>query len=403
MIKAHSLLYAIYVCLIVSLICGALLYFATLYTQLNLHYNLREELYIHNQSTVNYALGSAIPEKDLTDDDNTGIAGSYIIKQYGLLKVVLASTSSRNDTVTSAHFIGHYSNDKTAIYLANQSKALTYSGTVKLIGNNQLPTTFIETAYINSKPNLLTQEGKNTVSENLLTEISQEFKKIFEGIKSQKTALSDVDKPMDSLYYNSFLKETKEIYVNAVLANVIFKGNFILRSKDSIRVKKNTVLEDVILIAPKITFEEGFKGAVQVFATKGIELEQNVTLDYPSVVCVYNQSRDESKIKIKQSSYISGAVVLFGNALETIYKNSIEIDESGLILGDVYCSGKLFLKSKVHGSVYTNRFFYKTQTSTYDNTIVDIEIDATKRPKYFIAIPLFDTKKTKYGILKKVL
>ena len=403
MIKAHSLLYAIYVCLIVSLICGALLYFATLYTQLNLHYNLREELYIHNQSTVNYALGSAIPEKDLTDDDNTGIAGSYIIKQYGLLKVVLASTSSRNDTVTSAHFIGHYSNDKTAIYLANQSKALTYSGTVKLIGNNQLPTTFIETAYINSKPNLLTQEGKNTVSENLLTEISQDFKKIFEGIKSQKTALSDVDKPMDSLYYNSFLKETKEIYVNAVLANVIFKGNFILRSKDSIRVKKNTVLEDVILIAPKITFEEGFKGAVQVFATKGIELEQNVTLDYPSVVCVYNQSRDESKIKIKQSSYISGAVVLFGNALETIYKNSIEIDESGLILGDVYCSGKLFLKSKVHGSVYTNRFFYKTQTSTYDNTIVDIEIDATKRPKYFIAIPLFDTKKTKYGILKKVL
>lgn len=403
MVKGNSLLYAIYVCLIVSIICGALLYFATLYTQLNIHYNLQEDLFIQNQSAVNYALGNTSAADDLPQDDNNGIEGSYTIKPYGLLNLLLVSSSSRNDTVTSAHFVGQYSNDKTAIYLANQSRALTYSGTVKLIGNNQLPSTFIESAYINNKPNILTQEGKNTVSENILPALNQDFKKIFEGIKSQRTALSDVDKPMDSLYYNSFFNETKEVAVNSVLTNVIFKGNFILSSKDSIRVKKNTVLEDVILIAPKITFEEGFKGTVQVFATRGIELEQKVILDYPSVVCVYNQSTNESKIKIKKASYIAGAIVQFGNSSGTIDKNSIEIDESGLILGDIYCSGKLLLKSKIYGSVYTNRFFYKTQSSTYDNTIVDLEINALKRPKYFIAIPLFDPKKTKYGILKKVL
>lgn len=403
MVKGNSLLYAIYVCLIVSIICGALLYFATLYTQLNIHYNLQEELFLQNQSAVNYALGNTSTAADLPQDDTNGIEGSYTIKPYGLLNMLLVSSSSRNDTVTSAHFVGQYSNDKTAIYLANQSRALTYSGTVKLIGNNHLPTAFIESAYINSKPNLLTHEGKNTVSENILPAINQDFKKIFDGIKSQRIALADVDKPMDSLYYNSFFNETKEVAVNSVLTNVIFKGNFILSSKDSIRVKKNTVLEDVILIAPKITFEEGFKGTVQVFATRGIELEQKVILDYPSVVCVYNQSTNESKIKIKKTCVISGAVVLFGNSLETINKNSIEIDESGFILGDIYCSGKLLLKSNVYGSVYTNRFFYKTQSSTYDNTIIDVEINALKRPKYFIAIPLFDPKKTKYGILKKVL
>ncbi|MFH6996253.1 hypothetical protein ACHRWY_27650, partial [Flavobacterium sp. FlaQc-48] len=105
----------------------------------------------------------------------------------------------------------------------------------------------------------------------------------------------------------------KEISVKSSLGNLIFKGNFILRSEDSIRVKKNTVLEDVILIAPKITFEEGFKGTVQAFASKGIELEEKVTLKYPSVICVYNESPDESKIKIKKGCYITGAVVLFGN------------------------------------------------------------------------------------------
>jgi hypothetical protein len=60
MVRAHSLLYAIYISLIVSIICGALLYFANLYGQLNLYYNLQEELYLQNQSVVNYALGNKL-------------------------------------------------------------------------------------------------------------------------------------------------------------------------------------------------------------------------------------------------------------------------------------------------------------------------------------------------------
>lgn len=403
MVKAHSLLYAIYICLIVSIICGALLYLANLYGQLNLHYNLREELYIHNQSVVNFALGNKIVPDEIPLDENSGIGGTYRTKQYGLLTLLLANSWVKNDTIASAHFVGYFATDKTAIHLANLSKSLSYSGIVKLFGDNQLPSAFIEIAYINSKPNQLILEGKNTVAEIRLPEINPNFKKFFEGIQAEKIGLSEVDKPKDSMYYNSFFNETKEIQVNSIVGNVIFKGNFVLRSKDSIRVRKNTVLEDVILIAPKITFEEGFKGTVQAFATKGIELEQKVTLNYPSVVCVYNESVEESKIKIKKDSKVTGAIVLFGNPLEMIAKNSIEIEEEGLIFGDIYCSGKLLLKSKVYGSVYTNRFFHKTQSSNYDNTIADIEINATRRPGYFIAIPLFETKKNEYGILKKVL
>ncbi|RTY91787.1 hypothetical protein [Flavobacterium sp. GT3R68] len=403
MVRAHSLLYAIYICLIVSIICGALLYFANLYGQLNVHYNLHEELYIQNQSVVNFALGNKTQPAEIPLDENSGIEGSYETKQYGLLTLLLAKSSVRNDTVASAHFVGHYSTDKTAIHLSNFSKGLSYSGTVKLIGINHLPTPFIETSYITNAANLLTAQGTIMVSEILLPEINPNFRKIFEGIQTEKTALSDVDKPKDSLYYNSFLNETKEINVNPILSNVIFKGNFVLRSKDSLHIRKNAVLEDVILIAPKITFEDGFKGTVQAFATQGIELGEKVTLNYPSVICVYNETRDISKIKIKKESKITGAVVLFGNPLETIDKNSIEIEESGLVFGTVYCTGKLLLKSNVYGSVYTNRFFHKTTSSSYDNTISNIEINALKRPAYFIAIPLFDTKKTEYGILKKVL
>ena len=33
--------------------------------------------------------------------------------------------------------------------------------------------------------------------------------------------------------------------------------------------------------------------------------------------------------------------------------------------------------------------------------IVDIEIDPQKRPDFFMAIPLFEAKKNKYGIIRK--
>lgn len=404
MVKAHSLLYAIYICLIVSIICGALLYFATLYNQLNLHYNVYEELYIHNQSVVNYALGNNMIVDEIPSEDNLGIEGSFESKTYGLLTLLISRSSIKDDTITSAHFVGHHISDRTAIHLANFSKSLSFSGKVKLIGDNKLPSPIIQPTYMGKKGNELIIKGTNTVSEIRLPEINSSFKKIFEGINAKKTNLSKVERTKDSLYYNSFLKETKEIYLlDPIMSNIIVKGNFILRSKDSIRIRKNVILEDVILLAPKITFEEGFSGNVQAFATEGIELEDKVKLNYPSILCVYNESKEISKIKIKKGCDIKGCIVLFGNPLSSIDKNSIEFQEDGLLMGDIFCSGKLMLKSNVYGSVYTNRFYYQTESAVYDNAISDLEINVNKRPSYFIAMPLFDTKKVHYGILKKVL
>lgn len=403
MVKAHSLLYAIYVCLVVSIICGAMLYFSNLYNQLNLYYNLQEELYIQNQSVLNFALGNKIIVSEIEKDEQSGIEGSYETKSYGLLSVVLSKSYIGNDTVAAVHFTGAKTIDKNAIYLSNFSKSLSYSGKVKLIGDNFLPSTFIETSYINNAVNNLVVEGKNTISEPKLPELNPAFKKLFSSLKTQKTKLSEVEKPLDSIYFNSFFNDTKEIEIKSNLSNVIIKGNFLLTSRDSIRINKNAVLEDVILIAPKITFEEGFKGTVQVFAFKGIELEGKVTLNYPSVICVLNEGNEEAKIKIKKESIINGAVVLAGNSDTDIDKNTVEVDEKGLIYGDIYCSGKLMLKSNVYGSVYTNRFFFKTMASSYDNLISEIEINTTKRPNYYVSIPLFNPKNTVYGIIKKVL
>lgn len=404
MVKANSLLYAIYICLLVSLVCAAMLSYFNLYGQLNTHYNIREELFIGNQSLVNFALGSQSAVGELPPDTDSGISGTYQSKPYGLLTLLLARSFVQTDTVASAHFVGRYANDKTAVYLANFSRELSFSGKVKLIGDLVLPTVYILPQHMGGGMNDLEQKGNKSVSKMMLPEINPDFKKIFTVLKGENAAVGTLEKTADSLYYNSFFNPTKEILLDRpAIGKRIFKGNFILRARDSIVVGRDAVLEDVILLAPKITFETGFSGNVQAFATVGIDVGEQVQLNYPSVVCVWNDTKGESKIRIKKQTQVTGAVVIFGNGLEEIGKNSIVLEQESLITGDVYCSGVFTLKGKVYGSVYTNRFLYKSASTQYDNLLVDAEIDNSRRPSGFIGIPLFNDQTANYGLLKKVL
>ena len=102
-------------------------------------------------------------------------------------------------------------------------------------------------------------------------------------------------------------------------------------------------------------------------------------------------------------SKIDGAVLMFGNDLLHIEKNSIDIKDKTQIRGTVYSSGRLSINGKVYGAVYTAKLLYKTTSSSYANCLADVEIDVNKRPNYFIEVPIFETKANRYGVVKKIL
>lgn len=407
MVKAHSLLYAVYVCLIVAVLCGGLLLLANLYNQLNLHYVTHESLYITNQSTVNYALGNGLAtNEEILTEEQTGMQSQFTVKNHGLLPLLLTQSFTKKDTVASSHFIGQkVVNTNTALYLANFTQPLSVSGNVTIKGDVFLPTERIKESYINNKPNIISIQGKKSISEIQLPTLSEKCKSIFETRNSTKVSLNEFEKKKDSIYVNSFFNETIEFQlVQTTLENKIIKGNFIISSNDSIFIRKNNVLEDVIIIAPKVAIEEGFKGTIQVFAEESITLGKRVTLNYPSVIALYNNKEEkETFILIDEEVKIAGLVMLFGNNLMQLDKNTLEIKEKGKVIGNIYCSGILTLKSDVYGSIYTSKLNHKTPSSSYFNTIADITIDVTKKPKVFIDMPIFNNKNTRYAIIKKVL
>lgn len=407
MVKAHSLLYAVYVCLIVAVLCGGLLLLANLYNQLNLYYVTHESLYITNQSTVNYALGnSLVSDEDILTEEQTGIQSQFTVKNHGLISLLLTESFVKNDTVASVHFVGQkVVNTHTALYMANFTQPLSLSGDVTIKGDILMPTERIKETYITNKLNKINLQGKKIISEIQLPTLSEKCKSIFETRNRIKVNWNDFEKKNDSIYVNSFFNETIEFQTNnTILENKIVKGNFIISSNDSIYIRKNNVLEDVIIIAPKVAIEEGFEGTIQVFANESITVEKEVVLNYPSVVALYNDKENKKAfILIDEEVKIAGLVMLFGNNLIHLDKNTLEIKEKGKIIGNVFCSGILTLKSDVYGSVYTSKLNHKTTSSSYTNTLADLTIDVTKKPKVFIDLPIFNNKNTRYAIIKKVL
>ncbi len=407
MVKAHSLLYAVYVCLIVAVLCGGLLLLANLYNQLNLYYVTHESLYISNQSTMNYALGNGlVSDEAILTEEQTGIQSQFSVKNHGLLPLLLTQSFVKNDTISSANFIGQkVTNVGTALYMANFTQPLNLSGEVTIKGDVFMPTERLKEVYINNKPNKIVIQGKKSISEIQLPILSDKCKTVFEIKNSAKASLSDFEKKNDSIYVNSFFNETIEFQISSTtLENKIIKGNFIISSNDSIYIKKNNILEDVVIIAPKVAIEEGFEGTIQVFAKESITIEKKVTLNYPSVIALYNNKESQKAfILIEEEVKIAGLVFLFGNDLIHLDKNTLEIKEKGKILGNIYCTGVLTLKSDVYGSVYTSKLNHKTPSSSYSNTIADITIDVSKKPKVFIDMPIFNNKTNRYAIIKKVL
>lgn len=404
MVKANSLLYAVYVCLLIGLLLSGLLLLSNLYNQLNLFYTTHESLYVNNLSTINYALGNQLIEEPLTDE-NTGIQSSYFVKKHGLQTVLLTQSSFQNDTVKSAHIIGQKLTNSEALYVANFTQPLNFSGTVKIKGTTFLPSERVKEIYIENKPNLISLQGTKKIATIQLPKLSEDCYKIFENKTAIKTTFKQLEAKKDSVYFNSFFNEIIEIELTTpFLDNKIIKGNFILSSNDSIVIRKSTILEDVIVRAPKVTIEAGFKGSLQVLAKERIFVGKEVNLNYPSTLCLFNESEEKKgTIFIDEEVKISGLVLAFGNDLLHLENNNIELSNDNLVIGTIYSSGTIMLKGSVFGSVYGAKMIHKTTAASYSNCIADVEIDITQKPSIFVDLPIFNNQEQKYGIIKKVL
>ncbi|PHS04929.1 MAG: hypothetical protein COA88_13025 [Kordia sp.] len=406
MLKASSLLYAIFVCLIVSLLCGSLIIIFNYQYRLKQQYFLEEELVRASAANFLQVLnkdGAQESEGEVQFADER-FTTSYTISKWGFYNLVKTKTAFKKDTLYKVALIGSTAKkEKIALYLSDLDKPLHVGGQTRIKGDVKISKYGVKLGFItnNSYTGTKLVYGTVGVSEKRLPSLQLHDDNVTGNHKIVEVLLEEL---AGKSLYNSFHKPTVVVYADGVydVRDISLSGNIILQSKDSVCIKNTAALNDILIKAPSVVFDDDFKGVVQVFAKRYVSLKKGVQLQYPSSIYIAHDSGDKIEILLEDKSKLAGGIVLTGDSYQSSLKRMVTIDKGALVIGDVYCYGKTQLKGKVIGTVYTDRFYLKTASSIYENHIVGGEINRLELPDNFIGLPLFLNKNTNYELIKEL-
>ncbi|NQY07264.1 MAG: hypothetical protein HRT68_14000, partial [Flavobacteriaceae bacterium] len=312
MLKAGAMAYAIIISLVLGLFLGMFLLLQSNSRLLQERSFIAGELLTTHSSATDYFLkdfGTNLNNSSKAIDVlSNGIYSTGKMKNWGVYKVGIVSTFFKNDSITKAYLLGEKQvDDNLALYLTDYDKPLNMVGLATIKGDAKLPRSGIKRGNISNvgkrAPVLL--DGTRLVSSKTLPRLKEEVffeeqtidKKIAE-FSEQKTVT------------NPFTKTTLKIDSTGrpVISNMTLEGNIVLKSLDTLIIKNSNTIENIVIDAPVVIFEEGFSGNAQVYASKRIELRKNSVLKYPSSLFIDGDEDELMEINIGENSQVLGGV-----------------------------------------------------------------------------------------------
>jgi len=411
-IKAFAMIYAVVVLIFITIICAAfimLMYYNKLYLDISIQ---KERLSGNARSGINLFLADktiigvnetkSIQLYDSKDDEI-----KLTRKKWGVFDLIFSTALWQKHDYTKIAMTGDNSSetDNVALYLADRDKSLGLCGATLIKGDCYLPKAGVVRTYI---------EGKNFVGTDLINGTVKKsekklpdficIKELYNIIESKKIidehdSLFLYDKSMGDTLINPFSNKTYILYStdDISLENKYFKGNIKIISGKSVKVDKSNMLQDIIIIAPYISFKKEFSGSIQAFATDSLIVEGECELIYPSAIGMIITKTDtiQPYIYIRDKAKVNGIVFLYDEKSPAVLRPYIKIDKDAEITGQLISTCDLQLQGTVIGSVYCNRFILKTPSSYYENNLLDATIDFSGLPKEYVGISLDANQKRK--------
>ncbi len=374
---------------------------------LNSKFYFQEDLLNRNESSFNYFINNleSFPFDEIQEIDvfQDGILSYGQKKNWGFYEILICKTIFKKDTISKIALIGEKNSNQNnlALYVTNYDNLLKLSGNSEVFGQLKVPNGHTEQAYING------QVGNSIKIIGVQSRSDDKLPKIDKNISITTSNYSPIllnHTKNESIINNGFDKETKIIDLTGItrLRDVALRGNIIITSNSTLEIDSSAKLNDILILAPKVIVTSGFKGNIQIVAKELVDIEQDVSLLYPSSIYIKNDI-DSVHVAIKNNSKIIGGIVIDGDTYKGSLKRELVIDEKATVIGNVYCYGKTQLLGKIIGNIYTDRFFLKTESLDYENVILNGSINKDSLPKNFIGLPLFkhNLGTKKYAIIKK--
>ena len=403
-IKAGALQYVLVISVIIAIIIVAFISLVYLQQRMNIKHQFTKEAITNVQIGFESLKQQKVPY-DLNTPvhfyDNEAAVTTLVKKHWGIFDLAIVNSKVGNEFFQKIGLLGVQNSKRDALYLKDNNNALVLVGKTKITGSVSLPKQGVKSgniAGVSFYGNPLINGSRKASSSSLPQIQNIEFVKDFYqnyAINEMKNIeLEDRVKLHQSFTEKTWLyTATKTI----LLKNISLSGNIVVSSKTAIVVEASANLEDIILIAPKIKIEKNTTGNFQAIARKSIEVASDCTLNYPTALILLNENntsvqafnRDEQakeQIHVSKNTIVKGMVVYCSENNTSAYKTHIQIDDSAVIKGEIYCSKNLALQGSVFGSVYTNHFIVKKSGGVYINHLYNGIINVKKLPIQYVGL-----------------
>lgn len=398
MLPARVILFVLFIIFAITLIIGSLLMLSDL-EQIQLQENLWEQRVLNNlKSGESIVQASAETIERQTIDLFDTEMDSVTIEKYwwGLFQVgtveAFKTFPKQRIAYRKARLYGSQltTEQQTALYLKDNNQPLALAGKTIIKGDVFLPRAGAKRAYVNGEgfPGTQLFEGKQQQSKPYIPKLNETpFLPIIEylvkGFPKSNIKLSDTLR-------QSFYENTMIIHDNIIfLDKQYIKGKVMLMADSLVYIGPNCYLENVVIIAPYILIDKGFKGQIQAFASKFIRVGERVNLTYPSITMVLKTAETPiipQNIIVEKSATIHGLVAVYQfNETDLPLIPSLALQENTTVIGQVYSNEKLYLQGQVFGNVTCAGFRVQAAASIYDNHLFNTTIDYSKRPKTYLS------------------
>jgi hypothetical protein len=386
-VSSSALGYAISFMLLIGLVASGVLFISSANKRLERHHNMKEHLLMNNYLALVHGARSQSQGKQQIIHAS-GDTSDITRRDWGAFRAITVETHHKVGTVKKSAIVGYETdNSHPAIYLPERKQTVKLCGETRIEGTAFLGERGAERGHIagQSYKGEKLIYGKRKQSERSLPGLKISLKN--ESIQKYRENTLKID-PITCDTNFSFSEQTRLVSITdqLFLQNSI-SGNIILHSFDTIVVTSNCHLQNVILIAPNVRFEDGFSGSVQVIAHETIRLGKNVKLNYPSALILNeerkNETLDKHGIFLSENAHVLGGVLLFSQKPNPRKSLFLQV-ENARIGGLVYNLGETELKGEVIGHLYTNQFTLRTGGGQYTNHLLNAKISSDLLPKEMI-------------------
>ncbi len=396
-VPASALGYAISFLLLVGLFTSGVLFITSTHKRIEAHFIGQEYLLFDNYSGILYG-ASAMEEGTFQLLHPSGDTSKIQVKNWGMLRSTVVTTFNKNRNFKrEALTIQETDAIYPCLYMPDQKRKIALVGKTRLEGKVFASERALTRGNIHRKP-LESDKliyGKLYKSERYLPPLHPIIAKAnYDNLLNDVVVIEQI--PRDSTF--SFSEKTT-LFRSGEKIDIKHRiqGNVVIKSLQEIFVTSKASLEHVILLAPRVTFEKGFKGKVQVIASEQILCEESVQLDYPSALMLYEKKPgiDQSRISLLEGSRVLGGILLTSenpNFRKPVRLEVLDASVGGL----VYNQGESEVRGEIIGSLYTNKLVANAGGGVYGGHLIDALISTKQLPEMFV-MPnwLKDSKITK--------